>query len=182
MVRQRCKREKLTASRRFRGFLKLTPAKMKSCRSQDPTRISFLVGFGPKIHGTDQALGKGTDLRTSFLWNIQNATLWTQHQTAWSIRKNERPLLEIKWARVSSSISFLSTIMIVTSHYDDLTIPELFHALKQRLCGISSNCIRCVALFDPSRTHDRVTLTCVVSSNSSGLDLQEVREIDDESR
>ncbi|KAF9649465.1 hypothetical protein BDM02DRAFT_3186227 [Thelephora ganbajun] len=42
--------------------------------------------------------------------------------------------------------------MTTISRSDDLTIPELFHALKQRLCGISSNYI----------------------SNSSGLALKEV--------
>ena len=70
--------------------------------------------------------------------------------------------------------------MPATSRSDDLTIPELFHALKQRLCGISGNSIGCVALFDLWRIC--MTLTRTTPSNSSGLDLQEVRAIDDENR
>ena len=182
MVRQRCKREKLTASRRFRGFLKLTPAKMKSADRK--IRLGFRFWWASVLKST----GLTRPLEREPICVLVSYGTSKMPRCGHSIRppgafgKTKGRSLEIKWARVSSSISFLSTIMIVTSHYDDLTIPELFHALKQRLCGISSNCIRCVALFDPSRTHDRVTLTCVVSSNSSGLDLQEVREIDDESR
>ena len=71
---------------------------------------------------------------------------------------------------------FSSVTMAATSGSDDLTIPELFHALKQRLCGISVNCIGCAVLLFPRRTRVRVMLTWTVSSNSSGLDLQEVRK------
>ena len=48
--------------------------------------------------------------------------------------------------------------MTSVSHCDGLTIPELFRALKQRLCGISSNWIRCVAPPNP-RTRG---LTCML--------------------
>ena len=67
--------------------------------------------------------------------------------------------------------------MATASRRDDLTIPELFHALKQRLSGIASNCIWYVKLLYPSKTGGRATLTRVTSSNSSGLDLREVHEI-----
>jgi hypothetical protein len=66
--------------------------------------------------------------------------------------------------------------MAATSRTDDLTIPELLNALKQRLRGITASRIRCVVLLIPWRTCARVTLTCTVSSISSGLDLQEVRK------
>ena len=65
-----------------------------------------------------------------------------------------------------------------TSRSGDLTVPELVHALKQRLCGISGNSIGYAALLDLWRIC--MTLTCTTSSNSSGLDLQEVRVIGDE--
>ena len=48
-----------------------------------------------------------------------------------------------------SSSPFPPETMTSASRYDDLTIPELFHALKQRLYGISSNCTRCAALLNP---------------------------------
>jgi len=68
--------------------------------------------------------------------------------------------------------------MTVASPCDDLTIPELFHALKQRLYGISTNGTRCVVLLGLWRACARVTLTCTTYSNS-GLDLKEVRGMSD---
>ena len=44
---------------------------------------------------------------------------------------------------------FSSVTMTATSRSEELTIPELFHALKERLCGISVNCIRYAALLRP---------------------------------
>ena len=69
--------------------------------------------------------------------------------------------------------------MTTTSPSDDLTISELFHALKQRLSGISLSGGRYVALLNPWRILVRMVLTCTTSSNSSGLDLKEVRAMCD---
>ena len=66
--------------------------------------------------------------------------------------------------------------MTPTSCCNDLTIPELFHALKQQLYGVSLNCTRYTALLNPWGLR-RMTLAYSTSSNSLGLDYQEVREI-----
>lgn len=80
-------------------------------------------------------------------------------------------------------MSFSSSMATATTtRSDDLTIPELFRELKQRLSGISSNCIRCVSLINLGWVNRRLTLSGAVFSNSSGLDVQEVRGIDDEPR
>lgn len=58
--------------------------------------------------------------------------------------RNGEPCLKPEANHLSRSVSPSSSMNAsTTSRRDDLTIPELFSVLKQRLCDISSNCIRC---------------------------------------
>jgi len=70
-----------------------------------------------------------------------------RHQTAYG--RNDRPPAHKRDQGLSLQPLFSPTTMTVTSPYDDLTIPELFHALKERLYGISVNGTRCAALLNP---------------------------------
>jgi len=98
-----------------------------------------------------------------------------------SVRPRQERLTALKRS-LGHFDSLPSVTMSVTPRSDDLTIPELFHVLKQRLYGVSENWIRYVALIDPWRTCVRVALTCTASSSSSGLDLREVRGTGGENR
>ena len=67
--------------------------------------------------------------------------------------------------------------MSAASRYNDLTLQELFQALKKRLYGLSANCTRYAAPHNIWRTRVRtMALICTTSSNSSGLFIREVRD------